>query len=109
MTVTAKICGLSTHDTVAAAVRRGASHVGFVFYPPSPRNVGFDQAAGLGARVPGHIGKVGVFVDPDDALVGAALAVAVGRASSVGARVTVGVATPVGEASATAGRGVTLG
>jgi len=74
MPVTAKICGLSTHDTVGAAVRGGASHVGFVFFPPSPRNLGFEQAAALAARVPGHVGKVGVFVDPDDALLGAALA-----------------------------------
>lgn len=105
MTVTAKICGLSTHDTVAAAVRGGASHVGFVFFAPSPRNVGIEQAAGLGARVPGHVGKVGVFVDPDDALLGAALAtgltavqlhkVTPERAAAIQARIPVWVAVAV--------------
>lgn len=79
--VTAKICGLSTPDTLDAAVGDGASHVGFVFFPPSPRNVGFDLAAGLAARVPGHVARVGVFVDPDDALVDAA--VAAGRLDAI--------------------------
>ncbi|MCW3837951.1 phosphoribosylanthranilate isomerase [Sphingomonas canadensis] len=74
MSVTAKICGLSTPETLDAAVRGGASHVGFVFFAPSPRNLGFDRAAGLAARVPGHVGRVGVFVDPDNALVEAAVA-----------------------------------
>ena len=68
MPATAKICGLSTPETLAAAVAGGASHVGFVFFAPSPRNVTPDQAAGLSRRVPGPIAKVGVFVDPDDAL-----------------------------------------
>ena len=71
---TAKICGLSTPDTLAAAIAGGASHVGFVFFPPSPRNVTVEQAAGLAYRVPGHVAKVGVFVDPDDALLDAAIA-----------------------------------
>lgn len=74
MPTTAKICGLSTPDTLAAAIAGGASHVGFVFFPPSPRNVGFDRVAGLASAVPSHVGKVGVFVDPDDALIDAARA-----------------------------------
>ncbi|HWU96700.1 MAG TPA: N-(5'-phosphoribosyl)anthranilate isomerase, partial [Sphingomonas sp.] len=74
MPVTAKICGLSTAETLDAAVGGGASHVGFVFFPPSPRNVSFDQARALIARVPAHVGTVGVFVDPDEALLSAALA-----------------------------------
>jgi phosphoribosylanthranilate isomerase len=73
MRATAKICGLSTPDTLAAAVAGGASHVGFVFFPPSPRNVTPEQAAGLAQRVPGHVAKVGVFVDPDDALIDGAV------------------------------------
>ncbi|WP_033921697.1 phosphoribosylanthranilate isomerase [Sphingomonas sp. 37zxx] len=70
---TAKICGLSTAETVTAALRGGASHVGFVFFPPSPRHLSFDQARMLAAPVPGHVGKVGVFVDPDDSLLGEAI------------------------------------
>lgn len=74
MPVTAKICGLSTPETLEAAIAGGASHVGFVFFPPSPRNVSFDQARALITRVPAHVGTVGVFVDPDEALLSAALA-----------------------------------
>jgi phosphoribosylanthranilate isomerase len=73
MPVTAKICGLSTADTLDAAVAGGASHVGFVFFPPSPRHVTFDQSAALAARVPLQVGKVGVFVDPEDALLDQAI------------------------------------
>lgn len=73
MPATTKICGLSTIDTLDAAVAKGASHVGFVFFPPSPRHVSFEQAAGLTARVPDQVRRVGVFVDPDDALVGDAV------------------------------------
>jgi phosphoribosylanthranilate isomerase len=66
---TAKICGLSTPETLDAAVAGGASHVGFVFFPPSPRHLGFEKAAGLAGRVPSRVARVGVFVDPDDALI----------------------------------------
>lgn len=71
--VTAKICGLSTPDTVDAAVRHGASHAGFVFFPKSPRHVSFEQAAALTMRLPRHVGRVGVFVDPEEAVVDQAI------------------------------------
>ena len=74
MPVTAKICGLSTPETLDAAIRGGASHVGFVFFPPSPRHLSRERAAQLAARVPGHVQRVGVFVDPDDATIEAATA-----------------------------------
>jgi phosphoribosylanthranilate isomerase len=74
MPVTAKICGLSTPEAVDAAVRHGASHVGFIVFPPSPRHVAADQAAALAARLPAHIASVGVFVDPAPALLDEMLA-----------------------------------
>ena len=73
MPVTAKICGLSTPETLDAAIRGGASHIGFVFFPPSPRNLSRERAAQLAARVPGHVTRVGVLVDPDDALLEASI------------------------------------
>lgn len=69
--ITAKICGLSTADSVGAAVRHGASHVGFVFFPKSPRHLAVEQMQALAAGVPGHVAKVAVLVDPDDALLAA--------------------------------------
>jgi len=67
MTLTVKICGLSTEETVDAAIGAGAGLVGFVFYPPSPRAVTPEQVARLVRPVPQSITKVGLFVDPDDA------------------------------------------
>lgn len=73
MPVLTKICGLTTADTLGAALAGGASHVGFVFFAASPRNLAFDRAAGLAAQVPSAVSRVGVFVDPDDALLDAAI------------------------------------
>ena len=61
-----KICGLSTPETVGAAVRAGASHVGFVHFPKSPRHVEPDRIVALAAAVPDHVGRVAVLVDPTD-------------------------------------------
>ena len=63
-----KICGLSTPDTVGAAIRAGASHVGFVHFPNSPRHVDTGQIAALASAVPSNVERVAVLVDPDDAL-----------------------------------------
>ena len=49
-----------------AVVAGGASHIGFVFYPPSPRSVSPDQAAALMEDLPDSIVPVGLFVDADD-------------------------------------------
>jgi phosphoribosylanthranilate isomerase len=73
MTIAAKICGLSSEAAVAAAVEGGAAYLGFVFYPPSPRAVSPARAAALIAAVPPGVLRVGLFVDADDALIGAVL------------------------------------
>ncbi|WP_374424318.1 phosphoribosylanthranilate isomerase [Paracoccus sp. (in: a-proteobacteria)] len=73
MTVTVKICGLTEPAGLAAAVAAGARYVGFVFFAKSPRHVSPEQAADLAAQVPLGIAKVGLFVDPDDALLRAVL------------------------------------
>ncbi|MBY8821180.1 phosphoribosylanthranilate isomerase [Sphingomonas colocasiae] len=74
MPTKAKICGLSTPETLDAAIANGAAYVGFVFFPPSPRHLDPERASALAARAPGHVRKVGVFVDPDDGLIDAAIA-----------------------------------
>lgn len=71
--ITAKICGLSSQEALEAAIAGGASHVGFVFFPPSPRSVSFEQVAALAAYVPSHVKRVGVFVDPSNALIDQAI------------------------------------
>ena len=75
MSVEAKICGLSTAETVDAAVAGGARLIGFNFYRPSPRYVGSnDNLKSLGTRVPTGVIRVGLFVDPDDVLLDERLA-----------------------------------
>jgi phosphoribosylanthranilate isomerase len=69
MPVEVKICGLSDEQGVDAALLAGADFVGFVFFPPSPRNVTIDRAAGLAARARGRAGIAALTVDADDALV----------------------------------------
>ncbi len=74
MTTQVKICGINAPDALEAAVDGGAAFAGFVFYPPSPRAVTPTQAAALTAAAPNGITTVGLFVDPDDAALEAALA-----------------------------------
>lgn len=75
MRVTAKICGLTTPEAVRAAVDGGASHLGFMFFEKSPRNVAPLAAARLAepARARG-VKIVAVAVDPSDAEVDAIVA-----------------------------------
>ena len=73
MNVDAKICGINDATAMQTAVAAGARYVGLVFYPPSPRALTPDAAATLAALVPNEVTKVGLFVDPDDALIDAVL------------------------------------
>ena len=66
-----KICGLSTAPTVAAALDGGATHLGFIFFPKSPRNVSPDKARDLGSAAAGRAVTVAVTVDADNALLDA--------------------------------------
>jgi len=69
-----KICGVNDAAGFDAAVAAGADLIGFVFFPPSPRAVTPAEAAALSARADGGPERVGLFVDPDDALLEAVLA-----------------------------------
>jgi phosphoribosylanthranilate isomerase len=68
-----KICGLSTPETLAAAVQAGASHVGFVHFAKSPRHLGLADAAALRRLVPAHVKAVLLLVNPDAAMLAAAV------------------------------------
>jgi len=72
--VRVKICGLRTADDMAAVAAAGASYAGFVFFPPSPRNLAPDQAQALALLAPPGMAKVALTVDADDALLDAILA-----------------------------------
>ncbi|MDB5510773.1 MAG: phosphoribosylanthranilate isomerase [Enterovirga sp.] len=61
-----KICGLSTADTLAAALAAGADLVGFVRFPRSPRHLGLDGGAALSRQASGKAQRVLLMVDPTD-------------------------------------------
>ena len=69
--VKVKICGLRTVADVMAAADAGASYVGFVLFPKSPRNVTIDEAAALAIEVPMGVAKVALVVNADDAFLDA--------------------------------------
>lgn len=108
-----KICGLSTPETVAAALDGGAAFIGFNFFPPSPRHVTPDAAARLAPPARGKATIVAVTVDPDDDLVDRLMATlrpdliqlhgreTPSRAREIAARAGVGVikALPVSESA----------
>jgi phosphoribosylanthranilate isomerase len=66
MTPIVKICGLSTPATLDAALKAGADMVGFVFFPKSPRHVGWEQARALSRQARGRAKIVALTVDADD-------------------------------------------
>ena len=74
MPSTVKICGLSTADTLRAALEAGADMVGFVFFERSPRFVGLDHARELAAEARGRAKIVALAVDPSDRTLAAIVA-----------------------------------
>ena len=74
MALAIKICGLSRPDTLEVALEAGADFVGFVFFPPSPRNLAIEAARPLGAQVRERAGKVALTVDANDDFIAAIVA-----------------------------------
>ncbi len=59
-----KVCGITRRDDALRAADLGASAVGFVFWPRSPRYVDPEQATAIARDLPPDVAPVGVFVDP---------------------------------------------
>jgi phosphoribosylanthranilate isomerase len=74
MTLDIKICGLKTGEALAAALAGGASHVGFIFFPKSPRYIMPAEAGLLRQAARGRAKAVAVTVDADDATLDAIVA-----------------------------------
>jgi phosphoribosylanthranilate isomerase len=66
-----KICGITRREDALVAVEAGASAIGFIFYPKSPRYVTPSAAADLGAGL--NTWKVGVFVDESPSAIAAVM------------------------------------
>ncbi len=58
-----KVCGLTREQDVDAAVQAGVQAIGFVLYPPSPRQVSAARAAELAKRLPAFVTPVLLFVN----------------------------------------------
>lgn len=69
-----KLCGFQTEDTVRAAAQAGADAVGFVFYPPSPRNIAPAEAGRLARCLGAWQTPVALFVNPQPELVQSVIA-----------------------------------
>ncbi len=61
-----KICGLKTEEAVDKVVSLGATHIGFIFFPKSPRNIEPSDAGRLADRVRGRAKIVAVTVNADN-------------------------------------------
>lgn len=62
--IAVKICGITRTEDADAAVRFGASYVGFVLWSKSPRAATLAQVKAIGPRLPAGVTPVGVFVNP---------------------------------------------
>ncbi|VAW97499.1 Phosphoribosylanthranilate isomerase [hydrothermal vent metagenome] len=61
-----KYCGITQLSDALEAVRLGVDALGFVFYPPSPRNIEIEKAADIIRQLPAFISCVGLFVDSSE-------------------------------------------
>ncbi len=67
MTVSVKICGISTEEALEAAIEAGADYAGLVFFERSPRHLTIEQAAKLARAAAGRIKTVALTVNAADA------------------------------------------
>ena len=65
MSIELKICGINSENIIQTIIKYGGcQYLGFIFYPPSPRNLSIEQSKKLTSIVPNHIKKVAVLVKP---------------------------------------------
>ena len=63
-----KVCGITRIEDAIYAAQCGVDAIGLIFYSPSPRNVGSEQAKKIRQNLPESVASVAVVVDPDDEL-----------------------------------------
>ena len=70
MPIELKICGINSKNIIQTIIQSGGcQYLGFVFYPPSPRNLSIAESEKLTSIVPNHIKKVAVLVKPENSFV----------------------------------------
>ena len=73
MSVTVKICGITSEADALAAAEAGADAIGLMFYEDSPRHVTISQAKAISEALPKYIVRVGVFVNAEESLISQAV------------------------------------
>jgi phosphoribosylanthranilate isomerase len=73
MEIKVKICGITSVTDGRLAAEAGADMIGLMFYEHSPRHATLAQAVAISRALPPFVMRVGVFVNPDAALVTRAL------------------------------------
>jgi|WetSurMetagenome_2_1015567.scaffolds.fasta_scaffold351915_2 phosphoribosylanthranilate isomerase len=66
-----KVCGITNREDALVAADAGATAIGFIFYPKSPRYIPPEKAAELGNGL--QVWKVGIFVDESPAAIEAVM------------------------------------
>ena len=67
MPIELKICGINSENIIHTIIKGGGcQYLGFIFYPPSPRNLSITQSKKLTSIVPNYIKKVAVLVKPEN-------------------------------------------
>jgi len=70
MSIELKICGINSENIIKTIIQNGGcQYLGFVFYPPSPRNLTIQQSKKLTSIVPKYIKKVAVVVNPSNSFI----------------------------------------
>jgi len=70
MPIDIKICGINSINIIQTIIQNGGcQYLGFVFYPPSPRNLSIEESKKLTSIVPNHIKTVAVLVKPENSFV----------------------------------------
>ncbi|MDX8398077.1 MAG: phosphoribosylanthranilate isomerase [Mariprofundaceae bacterium] len=69
-----KVCGITRIEDALAAARLGIDAIGFVFYEKSPRYIEPAKAAAIIRELPPFITAVGLFVNPEQAVIDQVLA-----------------------------------
>jgi phosphoribosylanthranilate isomerase len=66
-----KVCGITRREDAVVAAEAGASAIGFIFYPQSPRCITPERAAALGDQL--DLWKVGIFVNESPVTIAAVM------------------------------------
>ena len=70
MAIELKICGINSENIIRTIIQNGGcQYLGFIFYPPSPRNLSIEHSKKLTSIVPNYIKKVAVLVTPENSFV----------------------------------------